>query len=103
MIDCAISQKQLTDWANDLQLVADITQSYAVILKVNAAGEYRQLIQSELCQQDDIEALIRHFNHKAHLNLYQNATPKVNTSSTRAAPHNPFNESSTFRDRKSVV
>lgn len=96
MIDCAISQKQLTDWANDLQLVADITQSYAVILQASAAGEYRQLIQSERCQQDDIEALIRHFNHKAHLNLYQNATPKVNTSSTRAAPHNPFNESSTF-------
>ncbi|MEL4296213.1 EAL domain-containing protein [Shewanella xiamenensis] len=96
MIDFAISQKQLTDWANDLQLVANITQSHAVILTANVAGEYRQLIQSERCQLVDIEALVRHFNHKAHLNLYQHATPKVNTPSTRSASHYPFNESSTF-------
>lgn len=96
MIDIAISQKQLTDWTNDLELVSHITQSHAVILKTNVMGEYRQLVQSELCQEADIEALIRHFNHKAYLNLHQHVTPHVNTSSTCAAPDNPFNESSTF-------
>lgn len=96
MIDVAISQKQLLDWANDLQLVADLTQAHAVILKASEVGEYCLLVRSEHCSPSDIEALLRHFNLKTHLNLQQNAIPKVKTSSSLATSDNFFHQSETF-------
>lgn len=95
MIDCAISQKQLIDWANDLQLIADITQAHALMLKADARGEYQLLLQSAQCQQADVEALIQRLNHQAQLNPPK-VTPQVNPPSAHAAPDNSFNESSIF-------
>ncbi|MGL5668823.1 MAG: diguanylate cyclase, partial [Shewanella sp.] len=96
MNDVAISPKQLANWASDLQLIADITQSHAAIFRVTPAGERSLLLQSVDCEPRHLEALLLQANLKAHFSLYQNASPKAQVFSQHSASYNPFNESSAF-------
>lgn len=96
MNDVAISPKQLANWASDLQLIADITQSHAAIFRVTPAGERSLLLQSVDCEPRHLEALLLQANLKAHFSLYQNASPKAQVFSQHSSSYNPFNESSAF-------
>ncbi|MBU2299967.1 MAG: GGDEF domain-containing protein, partial [Gammaproteobacteria bacterium] len=67
MIDVPISQQDLDNWLKDLNLVAEISNSKAILIAWNAAGELSSMLSSDSAADSEIQALLCHLsgNHSA--------------------------------------
>ncbi|MBW3525861.1 EAL domain-containing protein [Shewanella sp. NKUCC05_KAH] len=68
MIDLPITQQQLDNWLSDLNLVAEISSSKAMLLAWNAAGELSSMLSSDSAAESEIQAILSHLsgNHLAN-------------------------------------
>ncbi|EGT3624824.1 EAL domain-containing protein [Morganella morganii] len=67
MIDVPISQQDLDNWLKDLNLVAEISNSKAILIAWNAAGELSSMLSSDSAAGSEIQAILCHLsgNHSA--------------------------------------
>lgn len=62
MIDVPITQQQLDNWLSDLNLVAEISSSKAMLLAWNAAGELSSMLSSDSAAESEIQAILSHLS-----------------------------------------
>jgi hypothetical protein len=62
MIDVPITQQQLDNWLSDLNLVAEISSSKAMLLAWNAAGELSCMLSSDSAAESEIQAILSHLS-----------------------------------------
>ncbi|AUD61215.1 diguanylate cyclase [Shewanella sp. Pdp11] len=92
MIDVPISQQDLDNLLKDLNLVAEISNSKAILIAWNAAGELSSMLSSDSAADSEIQALLCHLSGNHSAKTLPNATLSAATSSiatqSKAVPSN---------------
>lgn len=97
MIDVPISQQDLDNWLKDLNLVAEISNSKAILIAWNAAGELSSMLSSDSAADSEIQALLCHLSGNHSAKTLPSATLSAATSSiTTQSKVVPSNTTSTL-------
>lgn len=90
MIDVPISQQELDNWLRDVNLVAEISNSKAILIAWNAAGELGSMLSSDSAAESEIQAIVCHLSGNHSAKTLPISTLSAATSSTatqsKAAP-----------------
>ncbi|QYX63651.1 EAL domain-containing protein [Shewanella putrefaciens] len=81
MIDVPISQQDLDNWLKDLNLVAEISNSKAILIAWNAAGELSSMLSSDSAADSEIQAILCHLSGNHSAKTLPSATLSAATSS----------------------
>ncbi|MCS6178905.1 EAL domain-containing protein [Shewanella baltica] len=82
MIDVPISQQELDNWLRDVNLVAEISNSKAILIAWNAAGELSSMLSSDSAAESEIQAILCQLSGNHSAKTLPIATLSATTSST---------------------